>query len=604
MTICGGCFDALTASLVAFGYVASRSSGTSLWGAVHERAIWAQSHASAVLVGMYLRGKGPTGLEANRDAMCSVMNGQRGNILRSMLFSGMQGDAYAQDVIWSSMSGGTTDIEAWQSETGMSFEDMVEHLLEDMSPETLGTWLSLVTLSSSTCLPCTESAVWEDLQFAAQPVAKFFTLEQTRTLRASVVRSLNVGCDTFERESADWATCSRWGFVVDSTIPTSEYRSIEKPQPQSQIQPRLTACQNSLLAFQSQVIYMNGVDDVCADDLLSAFTQLLDTVIWDCFQPDYVPFILPFLSFGQVMCHSQPLYTGGTGEDCFRVMVDKIAHMNILTFDAFPVCIPCTAEILTREKMDLAFDLFCATESKYPAFGTTWEYNCVEIINVTVNDPDTVPIPSECLIPITPSGVPTEEAPSQCEAIITAFSDKLSCCCRIYNDMYTMMGVQAGNTGLPCHACYNGVQRYTVGIAGMDYNKARETIGDAALLSMVTDEIAHRIPAVVREEFVRNVYLAPPPAGSKRDSYSESAIVELEYQPMSETLIYFDVFQENETLFEFDVFLTDEEMTDDTVYVVNVQVENVTSTSQESISLASSLTLLPVFIIVVASLFL
>lgn len=172
------------------------------------------------------------------------------------------------------------------------------------------------------------------------------------------------------------------------------------------------------------------------------------------------------------------------------------------------------------------------------------------MFNETLGDTNYEPIPVECLLPLTASGISPSTfqatVPSYCASYITNLASRLKCCSRILNDILAMLQLQTGQDGVYTQSCVDYVAKVRITVAGMKYAETEQTLGHAAVVQMATDEVAHLFPAVIRSEFLRNIKVSGPSAQTRSDI--EETVVELEakypylviihetqYQPMSDT---------------------------------------------------------------------
>lgn len=103
---------------------------------------------AAVMIGQYTRNKAPsTGLRADTSRMCVLFNGEYGNIMPTMLFSGLAGDMMAQDQVWNYMYNTTMCLDDWQAKTSITLQNITNFLATSMGPDSMGSWLSMINIS-------------------------------------------------------------------------------------------------------------------------------------------------------------------------------------------------------------------------------------------------------------------------------------------------------------------------------------------------------------------------------------------------------------------------------------------------------------------------
>ena len=144
-------------------YVTSNLTSTTLWGAIYEGGLSDYSDIAAVVIGQYLRNKAPASLEADTARMCVLLNGEYGNLMPGLLFSGLAGDIEAQDQIWPFLFNATPSLVSWKERTGIDLDNVTAWLNSNMGPEQMGNWTDLVSVSSSTCETCSETSTWADI---------------------------------------------------------------------------------------------------------------------------------------------------------------------------------------------------------------------------------------------------------------------------------------------------------------------------------------------------------------------------------------------------------------------------------------------------------
>ena len=145
-------------------YASAKISSTAIWGAIYEGGVNSLSDAAALVIGQYLRNTAPVSLEADTARMCSLMDGEYGNMVPGLLFVGYAGDIVAQDQVWPFLYNVSSVLPAWHARTNMNITDVAEWLLLKMNYQTLGNWTSLITVpSSSQCTLSTSTSSWTDI---------------------------------------------------------------------------------------------------------------------------------------------------------------------------------------------------------------------------------------------------------------------------------------------------------------------------------------------------------------------------------------------------------------------------------------------------------
>ncbi|KAH3743682.1 hypothetical protein Pelo_14909 [Pelomyxa schiedti] len=563
VTLCGDfCVTPDIAILIAYGYASAPLSGTALFGAISQNALSPPTAAAvAVLMGVYLRSRYTDALLAeNTPRMCTLLKGERFNIMPKLLFTGMCGDIYAQDALYSAEGLGGMTIAEWESQNSAVLCDLTESLLYTMRPESMGTWMSLVGVSG--CAAC--ASVFNAPSLA--PISHV-PMQSLRGFESGLkARDVTTTCDSFPRTSSDWATCNRWGVVVHSTTsPAVDKRAYSVRADGN--------CLLEQLNFKTLLEEMAVMDSICVPSVLAEFTSQLEVILELCACPSFIEIARPLLSFGQVLCNSQPVYTNVTGEQCFKQLVLKIVDIPRLDLVILPVCIPCASEILGRENMGLAYDMMCQIQMDY--WGPT-DSSCMGVFNETLGDPSIPALPSDCLVPLTSSGDIVEgwdstDIPSYCADIYVKISNKLRCCCNIYNDMLEIRGYRAGLDGLVCSPCSEIAFKMTIGVSGFDWDQATSNIGVYALQQMAQDELSHRLPVVSRPDFIQGVTIAKA-AGGKRDNIDAS--IEVTYQTIYDdaAIEVFDEVVEGDTLVEMTDFISNATEVFDTVVITSVEI--------------------------------
>ncbi|KAH3762211.1 hypothetical protein Pelo_5960 [Pelomyxa schiedti] len=281
---------------------------------------------------------------------------------------------------------------------------------------------------------------------------------------------------------------------------------------------------------------MLDAPDCCDPGLQQEFRILVDDAVTACAYTSFADILRPLLSFSQVICNAAPLDTGETGEECMRELLVKFAAQPNFELMSVPLCIPCASDILTREKMDLAFDLMCSLQPNYwPDDPEVQACSCLGIYNESLGNTSVVPIPSDCLIPLTGAKTPlagtTAYVPSHCDSNIGTMNSVLLCCSRLLDDMLGMMDMQTGVSGMRSSMCISQKWHLRMRLGHFNYAKAQQRASKEAIIQMAFDEVAHRIPAIDRDEFLQNVTLTQ--SDQTTDS-SNITLMDVTYEPMSE----------------------------------------------------------------------
>lgn len=145
-------------------------STTALWGAMYEGGISSYSDVGAIIIGQYLRNKAPASLEADTDRMCVLLDGEYGNMVPGLLFTGLEGDIVAQDQVWPFMYNVSSILSTWEARTGLNTSLISAWLFRNMNYLTLGNWTNLIDISSAQCPACTDTDSWADLPLWAASV--------------------------------------------------------------------------------------------------------------------------------------------------------------------------------------------------------------------------------------------------------------------------------------------------------------------------------------------------------------------------------------------------------------------------------------------------
>ncbi|KAH3760723.1 hypothetical protein Pelo_7468 [Pelomyxa schiedti] len=576
VTLCGSCVTVNTTVLIAYGYASAPLSGTALYGAISQNSLSPPIEASvAVLMGVYLRSRyTETSLAADTSRMCSLLNGERFNIMPKMLFTGMCGDIYAQDALYSAVDSSAMTVTQWESENDASLCETVETLISLMKPETLGTWMSLVSVSD--CSTCASVFTAPELLFSSG-------ITRSPKVVSVQARDVKSACDAFSRTSSNWASCNRWSFVVHSTVTTT-------PAVSPIVRTVEGECLAAQLAFKGILDEMVAAESICAPYLLEEFTSQLEVILDLCACPSFADIARPLLSFGQVLCNSQAVYTNVTGEQCFRTLIVNIVDIPRLDLVVLPVCVPCASEILARENMGLAYDMMCQFQNKYwPSTGL--DSNCLGVFNESLG---VVPsVPSECLVPLTSSGDivagwESAELPSYCQDIYKGLEDTLFCCCHVYNDILEIRGYRAGLDGLVCPPCSTAEYKIKVGVVGLDWDSAIGAVGEAAVLQMAKDEVAHRLPVISRPDFIKDVSISQASSGEKRENIDAS--IELTYQAIYDdaAIDIYDQIVEGDSLVEMTDFISNATVSDADIQISFVEISCDTAAVCPSESLSVS----------------
>lgn len=144
-------------------YSSGESASTSVLGAIYSEALSSQTEVTAIVIGMYLRAKATSLLEEDTDRMCVLLNGEYGNLLPGLFFSGLSGDIVAQDLVWSAQEAISPMVPQWEETTGMTLSSVLSSLVNQLGPFQMGSWLSYLAISSPSCSICTETGTWSDI---------------------------------------------------------------------------------------------------------------------------------------------------------------------------------------------------------------------------------------------------------------------------------------------------------------------------------------------------------------------------------------------------------------------------------------------------------
>lgn len=581
VTLCGKCVRTNSLKMIAHGYVGGATSGSALYGSTFGgKGARVESDLDGVLIGQYTKHKakkmakeGETiSLRDDTNKMCTLFQGEKGNMQLGHLFTGLHGDVFALSSLIAGPSGESM-LPGWETSTGITLSTAVPRLLNNLAPSKMGRWLDLLA-PEGTYTPSTEVLNADNLEFIP-PISVKQAMrdmaEHSQRLTRMGTKSLEDQCNTFVRDSSDWATCSRWTMVLSSAKLTGLVQ--QETLRDSEITPRASPeCTSAQMAFLVKLHAMSKVEDPCAPEELESFTSLLDDIIDACSDPNWAVVIRPFISVGNVMCNAQPLYTNVSGSECFAEAIKGFLTITNIQTEIAPICTPCAAEILTREKMDLGYEIMCSI----PRVPKVNELSCLGVFNMTFGDTSIQKIPFECLVPLTarmgiPLGYQTEYVlPEYCQPIFDALATRINCCCRIFNDMMQMLGYRVGLEGLKCPTCDDAYAQYEVTVRGLDVAYIEETLSPEALQQIITDEIAHRVPAVLRDEFVRDIHTVPK---NVRTDENEATIT-FEYQRMSDAVqVDFDeVVQVDDHLFEMEEFIMDSENPEPEIVITEVNV--------------------------------
>eukprot|EP01105_Mastigella_eilhardi_P010280 TRINITY_DN2402_c2_g1_i1.p1 TRINITY_DN2402_c2_g1~~TRINITY_DN2402_c2_g1_i1.p1 ORF type:complete len:718 (+),score=174.44 TRINITY_DN2402_c2_g1_i1:206-2359(+) len=531
-TLCGRCVSLDKLVAISLGYAATDATSAALWGAAFTSALTKQSQADAVAVGLYMRRKVSSGVKLADDVenMCGLLAGEIGNRANYLVYSGLGGDVTSQDMAYAESSDTTGILDIWEASTGLSMDDVAAAVVTHLSDAYLGSYLSW--LSESSCSACSEAGSWSDVTVAGASDVRSQMLRMQERMATidtrDIVPRATDKCAKYDKKSANYASCKKLSTVQSATKIAgvkTKHRDLElygrdTRQPSYQ-------CQVALYSMLMQLNVMVASPDICNPVIVAGWLNVSEVGLYACTSPQFLTILAPLLSFPQVLCNAQPLQTNITGPEVFRQLITALASVTDLYWDELPICIPGLAEIFQRENMDLVYDFLCSQDvdpnarrvaktdtavarSASPRVISGY-WTCLRYYNETLADPTFTPVPTECLVPLTGSGVlPSGTAlPDYCAAAIESVADRLGCCCYILDQMLRTINLQTGESGIKCPPC--SAEGYiTYEVPNLDYDKAVEAVGVNALEQVAFDEAAHRAQSLGK--FITGVSVAPSTA--------------------------------------------------------------------------------------------
>ena len=191
------------------------------------------------------------------------------------------------------------------------------------------------------------------------------------------------------------------------------------------------------------------------------------------------------------------------GPECFTQLVTGLCEdegSSLMNGEKLPICFPCMAEILGKENMGLFYDAEC---SYMPGSSNSCGF--------IFSDYSLPSVPYTCLLRQTGAGIVPQalvnSLDSTCNSPLQALSSSMSCCGRIMNNVLDAVYMKGGWMGFQNTSCINDVVPVTFTLKGLQLSTAQGCVSGDVLSQMSADEIAHLVPALIKNVFIRNIRL-------------------------------------------------------------------------------------------------
>lgn len=135
----------------------------------------------------------------------------------------------------------------------------------------------------------------------------------------------------------------------------------------------------------------------------------------------------------------------------------------------------------------------------------------MKVVGDIFKDSNFTKVPYKCILRQTGAGVvpPTIAAglDADCNPYLNDFSARMACCGRIMNEILDTVYMKGGWMGFQNASCISEVLPVKFTLSGLNLETAQNLVSQDVLGQLSADEIAHLVPALIKPEFIRNIYL-------------------------------------------------------------------------------------------------